>query len=232
MPDSIRQRNIRRIDRGYGAILFDLDGALIHSAPDIAAAGNAVLQELGRPSLSVPRVERMIGGGAEKFLKQLFAASGVDIDTHPEALSRFLALYHSGARSRTRPFPGVDALLRRLQRSGMPMALCTNKPRAATNRVLEQLKWTKIFSYTIAGDDLPYKKPDPRPLIQLLQQMNVPAEAALFIGDTWVDIAAAKSAGIPVVLMTQGYAKSAPSTMGADILLNSPRSLQRVSCRL
>ena len=221
-------RSGRRRRSGAPAVIFDLDGALIHSTPDIAAAANRILVEDGAPALPEAVVAGMVGGGAPRFMERAYAAAGLSLQDYPDALNRFLAAYHAGPVSKTRPFPGVDPMLRRLKRAGVRTALCTNKPRAATERVLQRLNWTGYFDLVLAGDDLPFKKPDPRPIRIILDLLGAARRDTLFVGDTWVDIAAAKAAGLPVALMSQGYAPDPASSMGADFILNSPRMLNRL----
>lgn len=224
------QRNGQR-RAGAAAVIFDLDGALIHSTPDIAAAANHILVEDGAQPLPEAKIAGMVGGGAPKLLERAYVAAGLSLSDYPDALSRFLKAYHAAPVSRTRPFPGVDPMLRRLKRAGVRMALCTNKPRVATERVLRRLNWVGYFDLVLAGDDLPFKKPDPRPIWILLELLGAAGRDTLFVGDTWVDVAAARAAGLPVALMSQGYAPNPASSMGADFILDSPRALNRLARR-
>lgn len=216
---STRRRNARL------AFVFDLDGTLIDSAEDIAAAANAVLIEAGGTPLPNGDVLRMIGGGAPKLLERTFGAAHIPL-TNPEGiLDRFLSHYHSGSRTKTRPYPGVTGLLRRLKRAGHPLAICTNKPSQATHTILQRLGWNRIFDVVVAGDDLSVKKPHAGHVLTTLALLGVPAKQALFIGDSHVDVHAAQAAGVDVAILAHGYAHGPISCLGADYLLKNVRPL-------
>jgi len=207
------------------AIIFDLDGTLIDSAADIAAAANSVLGEAGASPLPEHAVLRMVGGGAAKLLERAYAKANLPLENPEAVLDRFLIHYHTGRKTRTRPYPGVTGLLRRLRRAGHPLAICTNKPGAATRKILAKLGWTGIFDVVLAGDDLPVKKPDPAHVTVALRMMGATPRNALFVGDTHVDVAAAKAAGLPVAVLTHGYAHGPVSCLRADYLLKNVRAL-------
>ena len=205
--------------------VFDLDGTLIDSAPDIAEATNNLLEEYGAARLPVGKVMKMIGGGAPKLLERAFSASGLPLTDPDEALARFLDHYHTGPAMMTKPYPGVTKLLAALHRAGNPMALCTNKPGRATKAILERLRWDGLFSGVISGDDLPEKKPSALPVLTALFLAGGAPDRALYVGDSHVDVQAARKAGLPVVVLTHGYAHSPVSAMGADALLPTVRPL-------
>ena len=207
------------------SLIFDLDGTLIDSAADIAAAANAVLQEAGAPPLPAGRVLNMVGGGAPKLLERAFGAANVPIEDPEALLDRFLVHYHTGRVNRTLPYPGVTGLLRRLRRAGHPMAVCTNKPRRATDAILNRLGWSNLFNVVVAGDDLPVKKPHPAPVHAILQLLQARADRTLFVGDSGVDVKAARAAGVSVAVLAHGYAHRPVSVLGADYLLKNVRPL-------
>ncbi len=210
---------------GRIAFVFDLDGTLIDSASDIALAANCVLAEFGGKPLPTPRIVNMVGGGAPKLLERAFATAQIDMPSPQTVLERFLVCYHSGPSITTRPYPGVTNMLFRMRRAGHPLAVCTNKPRKATDAILERLGWNDTFGSVIAGDDLPVKKPDPSPLFAALAQIDSAPYNTLYVGDTKVDVDTARNAGIPVAVLTHGYAHEPASTLGADVLLTTVRPL-------
>ena len=215
-----RRSSARRL-----AIVFDLDGTLIDSAADIAAAANSVLREAGAAPLPEHAVLKMVGGGAAKLLERAFESADLPLDDPEAVLDRFLVHYHTGRKTRTRPYPGVTGLLRRLRRAGHPMAICTNKPGGATRKILKKLGWAGTFDVVLAGDDLPVKKPHPAHIEVALRLMGATPRNTLFVGDTHVDVAAAKAAGLPVAILTHGYAHGPVSCLRADYLLKNVRAL-------
>ena len=188
-----------------GAILFDLDGTLVDSVPDLAAAVNALLREQGRPPLPIEAVTRMVGDGTTALVRRALAASGLEDAPFAPLLQRFLALYEAGATRLTRPYPGVPEGLARLAAAGCRLALCTNKPERATRAVIDGLGLGCFFEVVIGGDSLSALKPDPAPLLAALARLDAPASRAVMVGDHRNDVAAAHGAGIAAVLARYGY---------------------------
>src|SRR5260370_30895650 len=146
------------------AILFDLDGTLVDSVPDLAAAANALLAELGRPPLSLAQVTGMVGDGAPKLVERALAASGAG-DTPPRAaLDRFLAFYEADPTRLTRPYDGVPAVLDELAAAGWRLGVCTNKPERATRAVLAGLGLDRFFPVVLRRGSGPTCQPRPRPV--------------------------------------------------------------------
>src|SRR5260370_9175292 len=146
------------------AILFDLDGTLVDSVPDLAAAVNALLAELGRPALSRAQVTGMVGDGAAKLVERALAASGAGDTPLRAALDRFLALYEADPMHLTRPYDGVPAVLAELAAAGWGLGICTNKPERATRAVLAGLGLQPLLPPGLRGDHRPPPQPHPRPL--------------------------------------------------------------------
>ena len=187
------------------ALLFDLDGTLVDSVPDLAAAVNALLAEHGRPPLDRPAVAGMVGDGTGKLVERALAATGgVDMPLSA-AVDRFLALYEAVPVKLTRPYPDVPAVLERLGREGYRLALCTNKPERVTHAVLEGLGLDRFFPLALGGDSLPLRKPDPAPLLFALERLGVGPAAAAMVGDHRNDVLAAKAAGMPAIFARYGY---------------------------
>lgn len=211
------------------AFVFDLDGTLIDSAPDIADAANRLIAEYGGAHLPVGRVMKMVGGGAPKLLERAFKTAGLPMPPADEALARFLEHYHTGPTMQTKPYPGVSGLLGTLHRAGNPLILCTNKPGRATQAILERLRWNHLFDAVVSGDDFSEKKPSPLPVRAALFLAGASVRRALYIGDSHVDVQAAHNAGLPVVVLTHGYAHGPVSAMGADKLMTTVRPLLRLA---
>src|SRR5438132_4551383 len=132
-------------------LVFDLDGTLVDSVPDLRAALNAMLREHGHKPLSPSDVKRMVGDGAAAMVARALAASGADQAEMPMALARFLELYEANATRLTRPYPGVRDTLTALRRRGYRTAICTNKPQRATLAVLEGLDLLALFDGVAGG---------------------------------------------------------------------------------
>jgi phosphoglycolate phosphatase len=186
-------------------VIFDLDGTLIDSAADLAGAVNAMLAAFGCEPLPVPEVRGMIGDGVATLVARALAARHCGQADPAKAAQMFMRHYESNATSLTTAFPGVERALQSLRAAAVPLAVCTNKPARITAAILESLGLAKYFARVIGGDSLPFRKPDPRVLLALLAAFDVPPERALLVGDSEVDAATARSAGVPFVLMTHGY---------------------------
>jgi phosphoglycolate phosphatase len=186
-------------------IVFDLDGTLIDSAPDLAVAINAMLAEFGGEPLSVQEVRRMVGDGVAALVARALAARQRGQAEQARALQIFMRHYESNATSLTTAFPGAGAALQALQAAAIPLAVCTNKPARLSAAILARLGLAPYFGRVLGGDSLPFRKPDPRVLLSLLEAFDARAQDALLVGDSEVDAATAQAAGVPFVLMKHGY---------------------------
>ena len=213
-------------------LVFDLDGTLVDSAPDLHAALNLMLRERGHPALSLLQVKRMIGDGVPALVARALAASGADQRDAAKALPRFLELYEANAIQLTRPYPKVPETLASLRRRGYRTAICTNKPQRATVAVIEGLGLGELFDGIAGGDRFSVKKPDRGHLLGLIGELGGRAEASAMIGDSENDAAVARAAGVPIVLMRYGYARVDPESLAADALLDHFAELPRVLERL
>lgn len=186
-------------------VVFDLDGTLIDSAADLASAINGMLAGFGCEPLSLQQVRRMIGDGVAMLVGRALAARGCE-QADPAAASRlFMQHYASDATSRTTAYAGVGDALARLRAAAIPLAVCTNKPERIAIGILESLGLAGYFSRVVGGDSLPFRKPDPRVLLSILQGFDVLPERSLLVGDSEVDAATARAANVRFVLMKQGY---------------------------
>ncbi len=186
-------------------VIFDLDGTLIDSAADLAVAINAMLAGYGREPLAVAEVRRMVGDGVALLVARALAARDCRPAAPAEAERAFMRHYESGATTLTTVFPGAVQALQALQAAGIPLAVCTNKPSRPTAAVLAGLGLGKYFARVFGGDSLPFRKPDPRVLVALLEAFSSRPESSLLVGDSEVDAATASAAGVPFVLMKHGY---------------------------
>ena len=198
-------------------IVFDLDGTLIDSAPDIADAVNALLAELGKPALALAAVKGMIGDGAPVFLARALAAS--DIGTPAaDLMPRFKTFYEAASTRRTTLYPMVREALEELHRAGRHLALCTNKPSAATRLVLDHFGLSPLFRCVIGGDSIPQRKPEKEPLLAAIAGSGgdpaaAPAEAVM-VGDSHTDLLTAKAGNVPAVIIPSGYGRHAELSDG------------------
>lgn len=189
------------------AVIFDLDGTLIDSAPDIHATANAVLAGENLAPLTLPQVRSFIGKGVPHLIARLLDTSGQPTEgaQHARMVAHFMDSYES-AVGLTRVYPGVVAALHGLRADGHALGICTNKPHAPTLAVLRHLHLDGFFSAVIGGDSLPQRKPDPAPLFATARLMG--AKDVIFVGDSETDAETAVNAGIPFVLYTEGYRKT------------------------
>ena len=213
-------------------LVFDLDGTLVDSAPDLHAALNQMLRERGRPALPLPQVKRMIGDGVPALVARALAASGADPADAAGALPRFLELYEANATRLSRPYPKVLETLASLRQRGYRTSICTNKPQRATIAVVEGLGLGELFDGIAGGDRFPVRKPDPGHLLGLIGELGGGTEASAMIGDSENDAAVARAAGVPLVLMRYGYARVDPASLAADALLDHFSELPRALARL
>jgi phosphoglycolate phosphatase len=188
-------------------IVFDLDGTLVDSAPDIHAVTNHTLAHFGRPPLPFAQVRSFIGHGASHLLSQVIAAQsdGVDPALHAEMLTFFLHHYET-AVTLSRLYHGVPETLERLTAQGHRLGLCTNKPIAPTRHLLTHFGLEAYFPIVMGGDSLPQRKPDPAPLLATFAALG---GVGVFVGDSEVDAETAARAACPFLLFTEGYRKAA-----------------------
>lgn len=206
--------------RPFDAVVFDLDGTLIDSVPDVRNALNVMLSQRDRRPLSVDEVRLTVGEGARVMLDRVFAATGGPETDFDGALADYLAAYSARPVMDTVVYAGAVAALQRLAAAGTRLAICTNKPSGVTTLVLEALGLTSLFSAIVGGDSLPFRKPDPRHVLETLRMMDITPERAAYVGDSETDVVAAKGAGLPVVAVTFGYAHHDVENLGADVLID------------
>lgn len=186
-------------------VLFDLDGTLVDTAPEIADAVNDLLKELGKPAVSDALVVQWIGEGARTLLRSALEHARVPVAELPALWSRFEVHYGERCGRRSTPYPGVRAALERLRDAGDRLAVVTNKETVYARRLLERHELASFFSAVVAGDSLAVKKPDPAVIRYALEELGATLDSALMIGDSVVDVRTARAAGIPVWTVRHGY---------------------------
>ncbi len=202
--------------------IFDLDGTLVDSAPDLRAALNRLMASERLAPFALPDVTAMIGDGARALLAKAFASRGSALN---EALiPAFLADLEANSAVLTRPYPGMVAALETLAARGWQLAICTNKPIAATTALLGELDLARYFQLVLGGDSLAVKKPDPGHVEGVLKRLAVAAENSVMIGDHQNDILAARGAGVRSVFAAWGYGNGA----GADLTAAEPANIPKL----
>lgn len=186
-------------------VVFDLDGTLIDSAPDMHRAVNLMLADMGCAPLTLPDIRSMVGDGASALIARALAARQCVNADLAKALEDFLTHYEADPTNVTRTFAGVAETLERLRSIGLTLAVCTNKPARLTGMILERLGIDRYFTRVVAGDSMPFRKPDPRALMEVVDGFGAAKEATLMVGDSEVDAATAHAASVPFALMTYGY---------------------------
>ncbi|CAA7620271.1 phosphoglycolate phosphatase [Magnetospirillum sp. UT-4] len=210
------------MSRRFSAIIFDLDGTLIHSVPDLAWAVNALLAEEGREPLTEADVGPMVGNGVAVLVERAFTARGGMPQGDPaELVRRFVAHYEPNATRLTRPFEGVVETLKVLKAKGLTLAICTNKVSSATREILRALDLEQYFAVVVGGDDTPVHKPDPAHVNLVLDRLGVHHDDAVYVGDSINDVLAAKGAHVRCILVSFGYTKVPARDLGADLVIDS-----------
>jgi len=204
-------------DQSVRALVFDLDGTLADTAPELTDALNDSFSALGLPLAGEKLVASWVGNGAkELFITALAQTRGLGKEeiladpAYPAQAEQFQHFYHQRCGTRASLYPGGRELLDELAQTGIGCAMLTNKERLFTNKVLEHLGITDCFEPLVCGDTLATKKPDPDGLLYCAKQLGATPEETVFVGDSWVDVATARAAGMPVWACTYGYNRGEP----------------------
>ncbi|MGH6661730.1 MAG: phosphoglycolate phosphatase [Rhodospirillales bacterium] len=218
----------------FDALVFDLDGTLIDSAPDVRAAANRMLAAEGRRLLSLPEVKDLIGQGGRVLVEKALAMTGRP--GTPEEIERtfegFLTTYAGNPAAHTTVYPGAREALESLSADGVRLGICTNKPCRATAAVLEALSLDRFFTVVSCGDAVPHKKPDGRHVLHVIEALGATRDTAAMIGDSENDINAARDAGVRSVAVTFGYAHVPHAELGADALIDRFEDLTETLSRI
>ena len=216
------------------AIVFDLDGTLVDTAPDLLGALNAVLTVEGHEPVVPADLRHIVGHGARAMFEHALQRTGAPVT--PERLKalteQFLAYYRVNIARGSRPFPGVPETLTLFAGRGAGLGVCTNKPQDLTELLLDALDLTRHFPAIIGGGRTPYSKPDPRHLLEVVSALKGKRERAILVGDSPVDVEAARAADIPVIAMSYGYTPVPVHELGADAVVDDFAELPEVIARL
>ena len=190
------------------SLVFDLDGTLVDSAPDLHYCTNILLGELGKPELDLKTVTGFIGHGVGPLVKQVLVQTGhAHIDRDLQTMTdRFIEIYAANPARFCKPFAGVLETLETLQSLGHNMAICTNKSFQLARLVVDAVGLDRFCPVLIGGDSLPERKPDPAPLYECMHRLD--AETCIYFGDSETDAKTAKNAQMPFLLHTKGYRKT------------------------
>src|SRR3954452_17957669 len=202
-------------------IVFDLDGTLVDTAPDLIETLNAIFARHKVPAVAFGDARAMIGAGVRPLLMRGLASQGIqlppaEIDT---LFEEYLALYAAHIADRSRAFPGVEAALDALASDGCILAVCTNKLEWLSVRLLDALGLSGRFAAICGQDTFPMRKPDPELLSLTIAKAGGSASQAIMVGDSMTDVATAKSAAVPVVAVDFGYTDTPPAEFAADRLI-------------
>lgn len=215
-------------------VLFDLDGTLIDSVPDIAAAVNELLASEDKPALAVDDVRKMIGNGVRKLVERAFAARGIVLEG--DALSamtdRMMGIYARHLTGETTLMPGAETLVTAYARAGVKIGVVTNKPEAFSREIIAHFGLTDSVHAIVGGDTGPTRKPAPDMLLHALEQLGYGAHRALMVGDSPADVEAAKAVPMPSIAVRGGYTTVPVEELGADVVIDSltevPLAIERL----
>ncbi|MBB3167264.1 phosphoglycolate phosphatase [Simiduia aestuariiviva] len=218
---------MNKLQRHFGGqlpalVLFDLDGTLIDSVPDIAIATDTMLKALGQAAAGEPLVRSWVGNGAATLVARALAHAGLPAQTQEQAMTLWRAAYTLCCTRETRLYPGARECLQQLQAADVAMALVTNKPVQFAQPILDHLGIAQYFRIVLGGECVEQKKPAPDMLIEAMQDANVTAQHTLMVGDSAADINAAKAAGVAVAAVTYGYDNGAPvASLSPDLTVDN-----------
>lgn len=201
--------------RSIRAVLFDLDGTLLDTAPDLVASLNHVRESEGLPGVAVEAYRKFASQGAVGLIRAGLAAGAAELEEARQV--RFLEHYARNICVGTRPFDGVERLLERLETAAIPWVIVTNKPEYLTLPLLDRLGWSRRPAGVVCGDTISQRKPHPAPLLLACQMGGVDPGHAVMVGDDARDLEAADAAGIPAVLAAYGYGAGAVLEAGIRV---------------
>ncbi len=189
------------------ALIFDLDGTLVETAPDLHASTNHVLKSIGRRPLDMSELRAFVGHGAMNLIERGIAATGPKVDdTTLQRLHRdFLDFYGENIAVHSYAFEGLETLLQRAADSGLKLGVCTNKVEALSIKLLTELGMIKRFGSLVGGDTLPIMKPNPEPLFEAVKRLGIDPKESMMLGDSETDIRTAQNANMPVIAVSFGY---------------------------
>ena len=192
-------------------LIFDFDGTLIDSVPDLADATNVMLTTLGKDTYPIETIRNWIGNGSRLLVERALvgkvevADGELTVEEADHAEQVFFEAYKNLSGSKTVAYPDVDEGLKKLHEAGYTLALVTNKPIRFVPKILQSFGWQDLFSEVMGGDSLPFKKPDPTPLLHVCEALNFSVEQAVMIGDSRNDMLAGQNANMDTLGLSYGY---------------------------
>jgi phosphoglycolate phosphatase len=207
-------------------ILFDLDGTLLDTAPDLASALNRLLEEEGREPLAFERVRNQVSHGSLALVRLGFGSEQRPEDFERRR-TRLLEIYRSNLYLETAPFPGMEALLAYLERKGLRWGVVTNKPAWLTDPLMDAMRLSARAACVVSGDTTDRRKPDPMPLLHACDLAGSVATECIYVGDARRDVEAGQAARMGTLVARYGYieADEQPEDWGADALIDEPREI-------
>ena len=213
----------------YWAVVFEIDGTLADTAVDIRDALVKALAREGLPPIDVASVRLMIGGGPKALVERALHRLGVP--ARDNLVTRLAQAFHAEAKhSGTRSahlFDGAESSLRQLHRSGVRIGLCSNKPDDLCHQLVHDLGVDQYIDEVLGSSDDRPKKPDPDILLTVIERLGVPPAETLYVGDSATDVATARAAGVPIILVSYGYTLRSATQLGADAVIDSLTELVR-----
>lgn len=217
--------------RPIDAVLFDLDGTLVDSAPDLVAAMQRLCRELAAAEPDALAVRNVVSKGGRAMLRR--GLPGLEDARYEDLLPRFLDIYAADIAALSRPFDGIDALIEAIEARGARWGVVTNKPGWLARPLLAQLGWSRRSAVLVSGDCLAVRKPDPAPVLRACELAGIAPPRAVYVGDDSRDIEAGRAAGLLTVAAAWGYLDGEdPHTWQADCVAASADALRDllVSC--
>lgn len=215
-------------------VVFDLDGTLVDTAPDIRSAVNVILAELGLPEVDLDRIRSLIGHGARGLFEKMFREAGRAVGgPQLDALAdRFLVVYGANIARDSRPFPGLERALDALAAAGAKLAVCTNKRDVSTAALLDALNLSRRFQAVATPETIGASKPDPAHLLAAISRAGGQPDRAVMVGDSAADAEAARRAGVRLILVDFGYCDGAVAALEPDVLISHFNELPGAVARL
>ena len=208
---------------GGAALLFDLDGTLVDTAPDLAGTTNDIMAKLSLPPIPVDTVRHLVGHGARALIEHALAfhgrrATSAQVD---DMFTAFLDIYGARIAQESRPFPAVESVLDLLASKGASLGVVTNKPEGLTLLLLDALGLMPRFGAIVGYDTAPRPKPFADPILLACERLKRDAARAIMIGDSTTDVEAARAARIPVIVVRGGYSTAPAEELGADVVIDA-----------
>jgi phosphoglycolate phosphatase len=214
-------------------VVFDLDGTIADTAPDLIEAANVALEAHGYPAASAEAIKPGVGYGTKAMLRAALASQNIALPSDLKPLADALvAHYADHIAVRTRPFPAFTDAANALREAGATLAVCTNKREALALKLLDALGLTPLFAAIAGGDTYAFHKPDPRHILQVIADAGGDATRSVMVGDSEADIAAAQAAGVFSVAVSFGYASKPAQELGANAVIDTFADLPSVAARL